>query len=154
MNDPGPVGRRQGLEQTVADAGHLGRGEGTAGGHPVGQAAAGEQRHDEDEVVAVVDHVEEADDALVVEPAEDLRLPPDPGPGRGELGLRAVQGDPLEGDAGAVGRHAELDDAHPAPAEAALDDVDTRHAGHRSDVRVRPTRRDPVPGTFTPRTSS
>ena len=54
-------------------------------GHPLGEGAAGEVRHHERDLVAVVEHLEELDDVGVVEAGEHLGLPLDPLPGPGHV---------------------------------------------------------------------
>ena len=86
-------------------------------GHPVGQGAAGEVRHHERDVVAVVEHLEELDDVGVVEAGEHLGLPLDALPGPGDVLGGPVEGQALEGHLGAVVPAAEVDDPHPSPPE-------------------------------------
>ena len=122
VHDAGAVGGGQGGEQVVGEPARPRRA--AAGrGDLVGEGAAGEVRHDQHEVVAVVDDVEQRDDARVVEAAEHLGLAPDAGPGRGHVVGRAVQGEPLERHPVAVGAGGEVDDAHAAPSEPPLDHV-------------------------------
>ena len=88
--------------------------------HPLGEVAAGQVVHDEDDVVVLVEHLAEVDDARVVRAAEDLGLPPDPQPGLGELLGRAVQRQALERDLVAVRPRGQIDHAHAAPADAGM----------------------------------
>jgi hypothetical protein len=117
VDDPGPVGRRQRPQQPPGLAlDLLGRG-GTVLGHPLGQAPAREVGHDQDDLVALVDHVEQADHVGVVQPAQHLGLPQQPLAGPGDVGGRALQRQPLERDLLAVVGPGQVDDPHPAPAE-------------------------------------
>ena len=87
-------------------------------GHPLGQAAAGEVGHDEHDLVALVDDVDEADDVGVVEPAQDVGLPQQALAGAGDLGGRPLQRQALERHLAAVGVAGQVDGAHAAPPEA------------------------------------
>ena len=87
-------------------------------GHPVGEGAAGQVRHDEGDVVAVVHHLEELDDVRVVEAGQHLGLALDALPGPGDVLGRPVERQALERHLGAVVAAAEVDHAHAAPPEA------------------------------------
>ena len=116
VHHPGPVRLRQRAAERIGQALHLVGGAGPVPGHPVGQGAAGEVRHHEGDVVAVVHHVEELHDVGVVEAGQHLGLPLDALPGPGDVLGRSVQGQALEGHLGAVGAAAQVDHPHaPAP---------------------------------------
>ena len=118
VDDTGPVGGGQGAEQVVGHAVDLVGRQRPVPGDPVGEAAALHPRHDEHDVVAVVDDVEQRHDARVVEASEHLGLPADAGPGRGHGFGGSEQGEALEGDPAPVGRDPEVDHAHAAAPEA------------------------------------
>ena len=71
---PGPVGRRQRPQQPAGLALDLVGGRRAVLGDPLGQAAARQVGHDEHDLVALVDDVEQADDVGVVQLAQDLGL--------------------------------------------------------------------------------
>jgi hypothetical protein len=142
VDDARPMGGREGAEEVVGQALDLVRWEGPEAAHPVGEAAALHPGHHQDHVVTVVDHVEQPDDAPVVELAQHLGLSPDPGAGTGQGLGGAAERQTLQGHAGAVGPHGEVHDAHAATTQAALDDVagshvtDDRTGGRRTGAVV------------------
>ena len=117
VHHAGPVGLGQRAAEGVGQALHLVRREPDRAGHPVGQGAAGEVRHHEGDLVAVVDDLEELDDVRVVEAGEHLGLPLDALPGPGDVLGGPVEGQALERDLGAVVPAAEVDDPHAAAPE-------------------------------------
>ena len=118
VDDARPGGPPPGRSPSAsARRSHLvGRGRAVAG-DPVGQGAAGEVRHDERDLVAVLDDLEELDDVRVVEPGQHLGLALDALAGPGDVVGRAVERQALEGHLGAVRAAAEVDHAHAAPPE-------------------------------------
>jgi hypothetical protein len=85
---------------------------------PVGEGPAGQVRHDQDHLPALVDHVEEAHHVGVLEAGEHLGLPADPAPGPVHVGRRSVQGQALAGDVAAVVVTGQVHHAHAAASEA------------------------------------
>ena len=91
--------RRQQADGLALDL--VGRG-GAVLGHPLGQAAAGEVRHDEHDLVALVDDVERPTTLGWCEPAQDVGLAQQALAGAGDLGGGALQRQALERDLAAV----------------------------------------------------
>ncbi len=118
MDHPLAVGGGEAVEEPIAEAPHLVGGERSVGGDALGEVAAGQVVHDEHEVVAVVEHVEQLDDGRVVEAPQDLGLAPDPQARLLELLGRAVQRQALQRHLAAVGRPRQVDHAHAAPAQS------------------------------------
>ena len=86
--------------------------------HPIRQRASGEVRHDEGDVVAVLDHLEELDDVRVIEARQHLGLALDPLTGAGDVLGRSVEGEAFEGHQAAVRRPGQVDHPHTASSEA------------------------------------
>ncbi len=84
---------------------------------PVRQRAPRQVGHDEGDLLAVLQDIQELHDVRVVEPGEHLGLPLDPLAGAGDLVGRSVEGEPLEGDLGAVRPSGQVDHSHAATAQ-------------------------------------
>src|SRR5690606_32222081 len=114
---PGPVGGGERAAQRLEEPLDLLGGGRAVAAHPVGERAAGQVGHDEGQLVALLEHVEQLDDVGVVEPRQHLRLALDALAGPGDLGRRAVQRQPLERDEAPLRVPGEVDHAHAALAE-------------------------------------
>jgi hypothetical protein len=118
VHDAGPVRRRQRPEEAQRLALDLVGGRRAVLGDPLGQAAARQVRHHQDDLVALVDHVEQSDHVGVVQAPQHLGLAQEPLAGARDVGGRALQRQPLERDLLAVRVAGEVDDPHAAAAEA------------------------------------
>lgn len=117
VHHAGPVGGGERVGQRLEEPRHLLGRRGAVPAHPVGQRAPGEVGHDEGQLLALLDDVEQLDDVGVVEAGEHLGLPGDALPGPGDLVGGAVQGEALERHEAPLGVPGEVDHAHPALAE-------------------------------------
>jgi hypothetical protein len=79
------VGRRQGAEQSPGLPFDLAGGRRAVLGHPLRQAAARHVRHDQHDLVALVDHVEQPYDVGMMELAQYVGLSQQALPGAGDL---------------------------------------------------------------------
>ncbi len=114
------------LEQVAGQVvDHLGV-QRAVGPHLVGQGAAAEVGHHQHDVVALVDHLEQRDDAGMVERSQRGGLAADPLAGAVHVVDAAVEGEPLDGHGPSVGVEGEVDDAHAAASQSLHGRVDHR----------------------------
>jgi hypothetical protein len=118
VDHAGVVGLGDRPQQPLAQAVDLFGGGGTVLVHPLGQVAARQVGHDEHDLVAVLDHVEQPHHVGVVQPAQHARLAQQALAGLEDLARRAVEGEALHGDAVALLVAREIDDAHAASAQS------------------------------------
>jgi hypothetical protein len=118
VDHPGGVGLGQRAQQPVAEPlDLLGRGRSVLG-HPLGQVAARQVGHHQHDLVALLDHVEEAHHVGVVQPAQHAGLAQQPLAGLEDLAGRAGQRQALHGHAVALVVAREVDHAHAAAAQS------------------------------------
>ena len=120
---PPAVGSRERIEQRVEQVLDLGSGQRPGRGDAVGERAPSQERHDEHEIGSVVLDLEQADDARMIEPAQQLGLPAQASVGLVDLCGGAVHVDALARHRPAVGVLGQLHHAHAAPAQHADDPV-------------------------------
>jgi hypothetical protein len=130
VHDAGLVGRGQCAHEPARLAVDLVGRRGAVLRDPLGEAAARHVRHDQHDLVALVDDVDQRHDVGVVQLAEHGGLAQQPLARPGDLRSRALQGQPLERDLVAVLVTREVDDTH-APAPEARDQVVVA-VGHRT----------------------
>ncbi len=121
VDDALAVGGGEGIEQVVGEPADLVGCERSLLVDPLGEVAARQEVHDEDDVVALVEHFAQLHDPGVVQLLEHLGLAPDALAGLVQLLGRPVQREALERHLLAVGAAGEIDDAHAAAADAADD---------------------------------
>jgi hypothetical protein len=135
VHDALAVGGRERAEQRWCEHTELGGRQRPVGADLVRQGAAPEVRHDQHDLVVLVDDLEEAHDVGVLQAEQGLGLAADALAGLGHLVDAAVQHQALDRDRLAVGTDREVDDAHSASTEALLQYVSHRAAGYRRDPR-------------------